>query len=173
VRSLPSPSSIPFGAVPCEEAMAVDDEFEIMVEELDEPSCWRLLSRAGFGRVGLMHDGEIVVLPVNAAVVDRRVVFRTADESMLAAGDGTTVAFEADHTDRVAESGWSVLVRGRLVDVTERPETATWHELTVRPWLPGPRNRWMVVDPAAVTGRSVHRRRILPHPPGVSYMPPD
>ena len=131
--------SIPFGAVPREEAMAVDDEFEILVEELDEPSCWRLLSRAGFGRVGLLHDGEIVVLPVNAAVVDRRVVFRTADESMLAAGDGTTVAFEADHTDRVAESGWSVLVRGRLVDVTERPETAAWHELTVRPWLPGPR----------------------------------
>lgn len=149
------------------------DEFEIFVEELDEPTCWRLLARAGFGRVGFVHDGELLVLPVNAAVVEHRVVFRTADDSMLCvAGDGSKVAFEADHTDRVSESGWSVLVRGHLVDATDRAETASWHELTVRPWLPGPRTRWMVVEPTAVTGRAVQRRRILAHPPGVSSMPP-
>ena len=67
---------------------------------------------------------------MNCAVVDRRVVFRTAWTSSLASlGAGARVGFEADHADQVAESGWSVLVRGRLRDVTDGPEHTSWSEL--------------------------------------------
>jgi nitroimidazol reductase NimA-like FMN-containing flavoprotein (pyridoxamine 5'-phosphate oxidase superfamily) len=152
----------------------MNDEYEIIVNELDEETCWRLLARAGFGRVGFVKDDAVIVLPVNAAVSDQRVIFRTADEtSLAAAGDGSVVAFETDHTDLVAESGWSVVVRGRLWDVTERPETATWHEFAVRPWAPGPRNRWMLIEPTLVTGRMIQRHRNLPAGVHVPYMAPD
>jgi len=140
----------------------VDQNYDILVEELDEVTCWHLLSRAAFGRVGFVHGDEVMVLPVNSAVKDDRVLFRTASETLLAAaGNGSVVAFESDHTDQVAESGWSVLVRGRLWDITDAPETATFHELTVRPWAPGLRNRWMSIEPTAVTGRRIQRQRIM------------
>lgn len=152
----------------------MNGDYDILVDELDEPTCWRLMVRAGFGRVGFMQGDDLIVLPVNAAVSEQRVIFRTADgTSLAAAGTGSAVAFEADHTDRVAESGWSVLVKGRLWDVTDRPETANWHELAVRPWVPAPRNRWMMIEPTSVTGRMIHRHRNLPARMKASYMPPD
>jgi nitroimidazol reductase NimA-like FMN-containing flavoprotein (pyridoxamine 5'-phosphate oxidase superfamily) len=139
-----------------------DDRYEVTVDELDEDDCWRLLERTGFGRVGFVRDGAPMVLPVNCAVTDGRVVFRTADDAMLAAlGDGSLVAFESDHSDRISESGWSVLVRGRMWDVTDTLEAATWDELKVRTWAPGARDRWMMIVPEEITGRSIHRHRIL------------
>jgi nitroimidazol reductase NimA-like FMN-containing flavoprotein (pyridoxamine 5'-phosphate oxidase superfamily) len=141
----------------------MEQEYDIRVDELDERTCWQLLTRAGFGRVGFVEDAGIVVLPVNSAVRDQRIIFRTAvGTSLAAAGDGSVVAFEADHTDRVAESGWSVLVQGQLWDVTDRPEVATWSTVLVRPWAPGPRDRWMRIDPTRVTGRMIQRHRNLP-----------
>ena len=138
------------------------EEYEVTVDVLDEETCWRLVGQAGFGRVAFIHDFELWILPVNAAVVGERVVFRTTDDSMLrAAGDNSLCAFEADHTDRVNETGWSVLVRGRLRDVTDTPAGGAWHELTVRPWAPGARNRRMLIEPSAITGRTIHRRRLL------------
>jgi nitroimidazol reductase NimA-like FMN-containing flavoprotein (pyridoxamine 5'-phosphate oxidase superfamily) len=141
----------------------MEQEYDIRVDELDERTCWQLLTRAGFGRVGFVEDAGVVVLPVNSAVRDQRIIFRTAvGTSLAAAGDGSVVAFEADHTDRVAESGWSVLVQGQLWDVTDRPEVATWSTVLVRPWAPGPRDRWMRIDPTRVTGRMIQRHRNLP-----------
>ena len=82
------------------------DEFDIIVDVLDESTCWRLMSRSGFGRLGFMHGDELMVLPVNAAVSENRVVFRTTNYLMFArVGDGTKVVVEVDQTDRVAESG--------------------------------------------------------------------
>lgn len=149
-------------------------EYDIIVDELDDATCWRLLERAGFGRVGFLQDDQVVVLPVNAGVMNGRVVFRTAaDTSLARAGDGSIVAFEADHTDRVAESGWSVVVRGLLWDVTGRAEVAAWDDLAVHPWAPPPRDRWMMIEPTSVTGRMIQRHRSLPAGVRVSYMPPD
>jgi hypothetical protein len=151
------------------------DEFDIAMTELDEQACWRLLARASFGRVGFVdEDDELVVLPVNIGVHDRRVIFRTAAGTSLARrGDGSTVAFEADHTDQVAEAGWSVVVRGRLRDVTEGPIPPEWDEFAVHPWAPPPRDRWMVIDPVRVTGRMVERHRRVASEMRVPYMAPD
>jgi nitroimidazol reductase NimA-like FMN-containing flavoprotein (pyridoxamine 5'-phosphate oxidase superfamily) len=140
-----------------------EDQYESTVDELDEETCWRLIAQEAFGRVAFIHDFELWILPVNSAVVGGRVVFRTTEDSMLrSAGDNSLCAFEVDHTDRVNETGWSVLVRGRLRDVTDTPASGAWHELTVRPWAPGPRNRRMLIEPSAISGRMIRRRRILP-----------
>jgi uncharacterized protein len=157
-----------------EEGPTMDDEYDITIDELDEATCWRLAARAGFGRIGFVLDDEIMVHPVNFAVTDGQVVFRTSGDTRLArAGNGSRVAFETDHIDRAAESGWSVMIRGRLWDVTDRPETANWHRLLVRPWAPPPREVWMTIQPSAVTGRMIHRQRHLLASARVPYMPPD
>lgn len=147
------------------------EEYDIDVLELDEETCWRLLAREAIGRVGYASGSEVTILPVNAAVIQGKVMFRTADDSALATlADGTSVAFETDHTERIAESGWSVLVRGELRDVTD--EADRWREAAVRPWAPGPRMRWMAIVPASVTGRRIERRRRLHGQERVTSMPP-
>lgn len=149
-------------------------EYDIVTHELDEPTCWGLLVRAGLGRIGVVQHGEVVVLPVNAAVVDRHVVFRTNERSSLAATpDGTVVAFEADQTETVAESGWSVLVRGRLRRVTDPHETARLAATGLHPWAPVAGDCWMAITPVRVTGRMIERHRIVPQGDHVPYMPPD
>lgn len=151
----------------------MDEDYEIVADELDEATCWRLLARVGFGRVGFVHAGAVAVLPVNVAVIGQRVVFRTGEHTSLTAADGTAVAFEADHTDQVAESGWSVLVRGQLDTVTDAAEAAAFEESGLHAWAPDSRDRWMTITPTEVTGRMIQRHRNLPPGARVPYMPPD
>ncbi len=142
------------------------DHYEVNLEVLDDATCWRLLARAAFGRIAFFHDNELHVLPVNAAVRAEKVIFRVEEGSLIASvGHGAVVAYESDEIDHSAESGWSVLVRGSLWDVTDTPAAAAWDELTVRSWAPGRRCRWMCVEPATVTGRILSRQRVL-HRPG-------
>jgi uncharacterized protein len=152
----------------------MSEQFDIKMSELDEDTCWRMLARAAVGRIGFVDGDDVVVLPVNAAVRGGRVIFRTAAGSSLAIrADGAKVAFEADHTDRVAESGWSIVVRGRLWDVTDAPESQSWNDASVHPWAPPPRDRWMMIEPHAVSGRMIERRRVMAAGQRVSYMAPD
>ena len=150
------------------------DDYDISMSDLDEETCWRLVARAGFGRVAFVDDNfELAVLPVNAGVHDRSVIFRTSSATSLARrGAGSEVTFEADHTDRVAESGWSVVVHGRLWDVTDEA-AADWNELAVRAWAPPPRDRWMKIEPSRVSGRMLERHRRFEAGQRVPYMPPD
>lgn len=149
-------------------------DYDIIIDELGEDTCWRMLARAGLGRIAYVDDDEPVVLPINAGVYNRQVVFRTAEGSSLAnKGDGSKVAFEADETNRTEESGWSVLVRGRLWDVTGSPEVEGWSDFAVHPWAPPPRDRWMLIKPTLVTGRTIERHRKVGPGPRVPYMEPD
>jgi hypothetical protein len=142
------------------------DLYEVNLEVLDDAVCWRLVGRAAFGRIAFHHADELHVLPVNAAVKERKVIFRVLDGSLIAsAGHGAMVAFESDEIDPSTESGWSVLIRGSLWDVTDTLAATEWDELTVRSWAPGRLGRWMCVEPVGpVTGRMLSRRRVLSGP---------
>ena len=108
------------------------------------------------------QDGEPGALPVNCAVADRTIVFRTsADTTFFEFSHGSRVAFEADHTDHIAESGWSVLVRGTLHEVTDPAEIDALASLPVHPWAPGTRDRWMRIVPDNVTGRTISRHLLV------------
>ena len=148
-------------------------EYVISYDELVEDVCWGLLSRSTFGRVIFCQDGEPGALPVNCAVSDRTIVFRTsADTTFFELSHGSRVAFEADHTDHIAESGWSVLVRGTLHEVTDAAEIETLAALPVHPWAPGQRDRWMRIVPDSVTGRTISRHRLVAEGARLPYMPP-
>jgi uncharacterized protein len=138
--------------------IAGEHHYFVNYEDLEESVCWRLISRVAVGRVGFVFDGEPFVLPVNCAVVDGKIAFRTAGDSMLhTLGDGERVAFEADHVDQVAESGWSVLVRGNLWEVVDEELRGRLIGAPTHPWAPGPIDRWMVIVPSVVSGRSITR----------------
>jgi nitroimidazol reductase NimA-like FMN-containing flavoprotein (pyridoxamine 5'-phosphate oxidase superfamily) len=153
---------------------AEDPEYVISYDDLLEDVCWGLLSRSSFGRVIFCQDGEPGALPVNCAVSNRTIVFRTsADATFLEFSHGSRIAFEADHTDHIAESGWSVLVRGTLHEVTDAGEIDVLEDLPVHPWAPGTRDRWMRIVPDNVTGRTISRHRLVTDSTRLPYMPPD
>jgi len=92
-------------------AISGEHHYFVNYEDLEESVCWRLITRVAVGRVGFLFDEEPFVLPVNCMVVDGKIAFRTAGDSMLhSLGDGARVAFEADHVDPPDQSVWSVIV---------------------------------------------------------------
>lgn len=125
------------------------------LEVLSVEECMELLTTVPLGRVAMIDGGEIAVLPVNHVVVDGRVCFRTASGAKLDAGIMQHVAtFEADDYDEEAETGWSVVVKGRVDLVTDPDELERLHDSGVRPWTnPGFRTNWVTLHATDVTGR--------------------
>ncbi len=149
-------------------------DYVVSIDELAADACWRLIGRSRVGRLGFVVAGQPRVLPVNSGVLDRQVVFRTSGESTLGGLiNGSNVTFECDHTDPVAESGWSVVVRGRLWAVVDPDELARLADSELHPWAPGVKDRWMKIAPTEVTGRIVTRHRKLPPGVHVPSMPPN
>ncbi len=147
----------------------------VWIDDLDEEVCWRLVNSAVVGRVGFVLDGAPVILPVNFDVDGRTIVIRTAQTSLLeAVAGGAAVAFEIDHSDETAETGWSVLVLGLGEEVTAASERTELESLPLHPWAPGPRDRWIRIRPTQITGRAISRKRADTGPGGfLPYMPPD
>jgi uncharacterized protein len=168
-----APGTAPPAAVG--KAVMNDIETVVWVDDLDEAVCWRLVAGQAVGRVAFVDGGEPCVLPVNHCVTGTTIVFRTGGETMLhSLGDGAPVAFEVDGSDGTAETGWSVLVRGHLSEVTDPAERARLAELLLfHPWAPGPKDRWMTIEPRHISGRSISRRRSTTDGTLLPYMPPD
>jgi len=127
------------------------------ITRLDESLTRERLRRARVGRVGFVDGDQPMILPVNIAVDDQGIAFRTAVDSPLAALDGRRVAIEVDGYDPATRSGWSVLVLGVARDVTEAadPGAVAARRMPVDSWAPGPRDRVVIVLPLSISGRSV------------------
>lgn len=115
------------------------------------------------GRVGVIRDNRPVVLPVNYAIVDGAVVFRTGRGAKLtAAMDGAPVAFEVDAIDASSEEGWSVVVDGHAELLRGDDAISELGDLLVRSWVPADRANHIRIVPERITGRSIaagrHRR---------------
>ena len=124
------------------------------LRELTRSECFELLAGARLGRVAVVDDLGPVVFPVNFVLDRHTVVFRTEEGTKLhAASGGGKVCFEADGTDEAARTGWSVIVRGEITEVTDPAELARVREL--RPWAPGARNHYARILPAVLTGRRI------------------
>jgi nitroimidazol reductase NimA-like FMN-containing flavoprotein (pyridoxamine 5'-phosphate oxidase superfamily) len=124
------------------------------IEVITEDECLRLLSEDEIGRLAVVHGGSPVVFPVNYQLDGRAIVFRTAPGTKLDAGPRSPACFEIDSFDRATKSGWSVVVAGRLEEVSAydvKGET----QLKVHPWAKGAREHWMRLVPKRITGRFV------------------
>jgi nitroimidazol reductase NimA-like FMN-containing flavoprotein (pyridoxamine 5'-phosphate oxidase superfamily) len=125
-------------------------------QELTKCECFGLLAREHLGRVAFVDDRGPMVLPVNFILDRHMVVFRTGDGTKLdVARGGGRVAFEVDRSERATHSGWSVVIRGEAVEVTDPGELARLRELPLDSWAPGAESRYVRILPAVLTGRRI------------------
>jgi nitroimidazol reductase NimA-like FMN-containing flavoprotein (pyridoxamine 5'-phosphate oxidase superfamily) len=125
-------------------------------QELSKSECFRLLAQEQLGRVAIIDDRGPVVFPVNFVLDRHMVVFRTDEGTKLdAACRGSQVAFEIDGADTAAHTGWSVLVRGEAIEVTDPAELARLRNLPLDPWAPGAKAHYVRILPAKLTGRRI------------------
>ena len=125
-------------------------------QELTKCECFELLALEQLGRVTFVDDLGPMVLPVNFVVDRQMLVFRTGSGTKLdVARSGGRVAFEIDGTDAATQTGWSVVVRGEAVEVTDPAELSRLRRLPLDPWAPGTRNRYVRILPAVLTGRRI------------------
>lgn len=124
---------------------------------LDLEECLARLARTPLGRLAFVSAGESVILPVNHVVDGSCVVFRTTDGSKMdVAVDNGNVAFEIDGYDPVAETGWSVLVKGSAELVYDDAETRRFEGLGLRSWADPERlGQWVRIRPEEISGREV------------------
>ncbi len=129
---------------------------QVRWQELSKSECFELLAREHLGRVAAVDDRGPVVFPVNFVLDRHMVVFRTdAGTKLDAACRGSRVAFEVDGTDAAAHTGWSVVIRGEAVEVTDPAELARLRKLPLDPWAPGAKAHYVRILPAVLTGRRI------------------
>jgi len=143
------PAEQPAGA-----AMQAGAAHALVPLSVDE--CLILLRRQipKIGRIAVVENGQPIVLPVNYAYDRGTIVVRTDHGAKLTAAlMNQPVAFEVDEIDVLWQEGWSVLVKGRLEEITEPQELESAMRLPLTPWAPGSRSRYVRVVPHAITGR--------------------
>jgi len=131
------------------------DRLGLRVLDLDE--CVERLTRTPVGRIAFVSSGDLVVFPVNHAVDGMSVVFRTRFGSkMEVATSAGHVAFEVDSYDPAAETGWSVVLKGRAELVYDEADTARYDGLGLRSWADQEgRGQWVRIRPDEVSGREI------------------
>lgn len=129
------------------------------LEHLSPRECWVLLEDHLVGRVGVLVDSAPEIYPVNYAVDDRTIVFRTDPGSKLRAVERSpSVCFQIDGVDVETASGWSVLVKGRAVGIHDVEGLRRARALKLELWSLGDKANWIRIEPAEVTGRRIHPR---------------
>lgn len=137
---------------------------DAVVERLDKAECLRLIEKGGIGRLAYSGRFGPTVIPVNYALYEGAIVFRTAlgspvDEDLRTgiAHAEYQVAFEIDALDMETREGWSVLIQGPAHHVDTEDERVSVLDLGLRPWAGGERDQFVRIRPTRVTGRRIRR----------------
>jgi nitroimidazol reductase NimA-like FMN-containing flavoprotein (pyridoxamine 5'-phosphate oxidase superfamily) len=127
------------------------------IEVLDRAECLQRLEADVVGRLALVVAGSPAIFPVNYAMDGEAVVIRTAPGTKLDAAPRAPACFEIDSFDRTSRTGWSVVVNGRLEEVTSFDTNVLLRirALPVDPWAKGDKDHWMRLVPHLITGRRV------------------
>jgi nitroimidazol reductase NimA-like FMN-containing flavoprotein (pyridoxamine 5'-phosphate oxidase superfamily) len=127
------------------------------LKELAVDECIELLRASVVGRAAICTPTGPHVVPVNFAVHQDSIVFRTTPYSVLGTyGWSGDMAFEVDQIDTEKHQGWSVVAigRGELVEDVEELEDIRWaHE--PRPWADGARQMYVRLPWREITGRRI------------------
>ena len=127
--------------------------------ELDRAECMELLAAKSVGRIAYASDTGARILPVNYILVEDSVIFRTVPAGEIFGNALNSIcAFEIDETDEFFESGWSVVVVGRLQLATEDDFAHMRYGKLPEPWAGG--SRWMFVR---LPCERVSGRRLIGH----------
>jgi nitroimidazol reductase NimA-like FMN-containing flavoprotein (pyridoxamine 5'-phosphate oxidase superfamily) len=126
------------------------------IEVIERAECLDLLRSTGIGRIAVVEAGHPVIFPVNYAMDDEVIVFRTAEGTKLdATVRGGPASFEIDDTDRHTRTGWSVVVTGWARVVTSPAVIERLEGLDVRSWSEHRKDHWVAVHPERISGRRI------------------
>ncbi len=130
------------------------------IEVLDRDRCLELLASGNVGRVAVIAGREPVIFPVNYALHDGNILFRTATGTKLQSVVwGTRVSFEIDDLDPIEREGWSVVAVGPADEVRSRQDVARLAEATgLEAWAGGEHEHWISVTPERLSGRRLRRQ---------------
>lgn len=127
------------------------------VEELDASECRRLLESTTVGRLGYTSERGPRIIPVNYTLGVDSVAFRTGQQTEVARlALGRIVAFEVDQVDDFLRSGWSVLVVGKLAEMSPSAVRMLNVTQTPVPWAGGDRTLFCEIPLTEVSGRRIH-----------------
>jgi nitroimidazol reductase NimA-like FMN-containing flavoprotein (pyridoxamine 5'-phosphate oxidase superfamily) len=131
---------------------------------LPEAECLRLIAAGGVGRIGYMGRFGPTILPVNFALQDGTIVFRTGQHSPMGEDLRTgiadaeyKVAFEVDEISPATREGWSVLIQGSAHHVDSDNELAEARRSGVQTWPGGEKDLFIRILPDRTTGRRIRR----------------
>ncbi|HUH71072.1 MAG TPA: pyridoxamine 5'-phosphate oxidase family protein [Mycobacterium sp.] len=126
------------------------------VVELDRAEAMRLLASVGHGRVVFSEGALPAIRPVNHLVDGGRVIVRTRVTAKLTKAmrsnptSHVVVAYQADDLDPQRRAGWSVVVTGVAITVTDPVEIARYEQL-LHPWV-NKADTVVAIEPEIVTG---------------------
>jgi uncharacterized protein len=129
--------------------------------ELPYDTCLQLLRDGEVGRVAVCTPDGPRIVPVNYAVDDERIVFRTTPYSALGmhSWGGGRLAFAIDHVDSEEHTGWSVVATGPGQLVEDGEELRRIRDLhDPQPWAGGQRWLYVSLPWQDLTGRRIGPR---------------
>jgi nitroimidazol reductase NimA-like FMN-containing flavoprotein (pyridoxamine 5'-phosphate oxidase superfamily) len=135
--------------------MLRDDHSQL--EVLDRDTCHRLLRASELGRLAVCVGASPEIFPVNYRLDGETILIRTAPGTKLRAIGRTQACFEIDGADRVQHTGWSVIAKGRLEELTHF-DGAAWSSAEragVEPWAGGDKPHVLCLHMDRLTGRRV------------------
>jgi nitroimidazol reductase NimA-like FMN-containing flavoprotein (pyridoxamine 5'-phosphate oxidase superfamily) len=129
------------------------------LEHLSPAECLSLLAAAPVGRIGVLNDSAPEIYPVNHVVDRDTIVFRTDPGSKLRGLlRSPAVCYQVDGIDPEDATGWSVLVKGRAVELHNPDELRRVASLPLHYWTLGDKAHWIRIIPDQVTGRRIWSR---------------
>lgn len=127
-----------------------------MMTELDRDECLVLLRWEVIGRLAVAVPGEAPsVVPVNFAVHNGTVLFRSGEGEKLRHLRDQPVSLQVDRFDLYRRIGWSVLVKGIAVEV----DPGVVDDFDLEPWAPEATQHLLQLDPDQITGRRLVLRQ--------------
>lgn len=102
----------------------------------------------------MLDAGDIIVRPVNFAIIGNELVIRSKSGRKLWAAAGNAVVFEVDGYSTDGSSGWSVLVKGRSHVITLGAEALGARRAQIPAWaFPQTASQFISVEMSEITGR--------------------
>lgn len=129
--------------------MGINDD---VMTELTTERCWELLRGDEFGRLAFRMADEVHIVPINYAVDEDTILFRTAGgNKLLGITMHPQIAFEIDSFGE--DEAHSVTVRGTARRLEEDEEHRA-EQLPLRLWVNTLKYNVVEITPIEITGRA-------------------
>ena len=127
------------------------------LDELTAHECSALLAQHHLGRLGLTSASLPVILPTSFAMEGDAPMFWTGEGLKLhAARNGHVACLEIDGHDDLEQSGWSVLVIGRLAEIVGARQRSRYEHVPIPRWRHITDSHLIRLEPTLVSGRRLN-----------------